>query len=186
VPYVLRGVHPPAGRVKKPQGASTPSTPLRRPPWWVFVRETEMRSQRVCELDGCEEVFTPPHRAPNKRFCSERHQRTDEKRRYRQRHVEQATCRGCGKPFERSSTDGHLRLYCSTRCQYRHRSVTYATRPDIRDNLARARLFRGGGVAGDPDAGIAETAGVAVSGYVRLHKDGYSPGWKSVGGGGPL
>jgi hypothetical protein len=99
--------------------------------------------KRTCALDGCGETFTPPSRAPHKRFCCERHQRTAEKRRFRERHTETATCKRCGRPFERSSVDGRPRVYCATRCQYGYRSVDYRSRPDIRDNLSRARLFRG-------------------------------------------
>jgi hypothetical protein len=84
----------------------------------------------------------PAATGPGKRFCSEHHQRIAEKRRYRRRHVEQATCKACGRPFGRSSVDGKLKVYCSTRCQYRHRSVSYAVRPDIRANVARARVPR--------------------------------------------
>jgi hypothetical protein len=39
------------------------------------VRETD----RTCALEGCQEAFLPPARAPHKRYCSDRHQRIAEK-----------------------------------------------------------------------------------------------------------
>jgi hypothetical protein len=84
----------------------------------------------------------PPTRAPHKRFCSERCQRIAERRRYRARHTEQATCRGCGRTFERTVTSKRLQLYCTTACQWETRSADYAKRPDIQAQMARARAAR--------------------------------------------
>jgi hypothetical protein len=95
--------------------------------------------KRVCALDGCGEWFRPPARAPHKRFCCERHQRIAEKRRYRERHVEWATCKGCGEPFERSAVDGKSREFHSLACQCRSRSVSYRGRADVLANIAPAR-----------------------------------------------
>jgi hypothetical protein len=61
---------------------------------------------------------------------------------YRERHVEWAICKGCGKPFERSAVDGKSREFHSLACQYRSRSVSYRGRADVLANIARARKGR--------------------------------------------
>lgn len=99
-------------------------------------------SFRVCALDGCEEGFVPPSHAPHKRFCSERHRRTAEKRRYRERHTETAWCPACGDSFTRTTTSRRLQVYCTPDCQYRYRSFSYRKRADIQEGIRRARDAR--------------------------------------------
>jgi hypothetical protein len=94
-----------------------------------------MTAWRDCEL--CGGPYEVTH--PLKRFCSERHQRIAERRRYRARRTEQATCKRCGGTFERTATSERKQLYCSLDCQYRARSGEYRERQDIRSNLLRAR-----------------------------------------------
>ena len=101
------------------------------------------RNLKLCALAGCETTFVPPPQAPHKRYCSERHQRTAESRRYRARHTELATCKACGSAFERTTTSKRLQVYCALDCQYQARSETYRQRLDIRENLRRARLAKG-------------------------------------------
>jgi hypothetical protein len=106
------------------------------------VRKTENVSQserRVCALGSCGEAFELSARASNKRFCSERCRRIEERRRWRAWRFEWATCKGCGRPFERVAASKRLQVFCTTVCQYRTRSVEYAGRPDIQAGIARAR-----------------------------------------------
>jgi hypothetical protein len=77
------------------------------------VRETD----RTRALEGCQEAFLPPARAPHKRYCSDRHQRIAEKRRFRERHVETAICKRCQRRFERETTTKRRKIHCSPRCE---------------------------------------------------------------------
>ncbi len=97
---------------------------------------------RICALDGCPVEFVPPAKAPHKRFCSKRHRSIAEKRRYRLNHREPASCKRCGKPFERDATTKRKQVFCSLRCQAVGRSVEYVARPDIQEQLKRARALR--------------------------------------------
>jgi predicted nucleic acid-binding Zn ribbon protein len=88
--------------------------------------------EKICARDDCGAAFKT--RSARKRFCSERCQRIAEKRRYRSRHVEVAVCANpdCRGDFQRSVVDGERqKVYCSLECQATHRSVEYASRPDI-------------------------------------------------------
>ena len=97
---------------------------------------------RVCALEGCFETFFPPRGAQHKQYCTERHQRIAEKRRYRERHTEIARCPGCDELFSRSSTTSRKHKYCSSECMAAHRSAQYRERPDIQRSVARAREVR--------------------------------------------
>jgi hypothetical protein len=115
-------------------------------------RDSEKTSgeERICALGDCFETVEGPTR---KRFCSVRCQRIDEKRRYRERHRETATCKrnGCGVVFERDPMAGRKQVFCSLACQALSRSVEYKARPDIQANVARATLARRGGGVGEAD-----------------------------------
>ena len=96
----------------------------------------------ICALDECSEPVVPRKRGGSrKRFCSERCQRIAERRRYRARHTEQATCRreGCGQVFERNATTNRKQVFCSPGCMSAARSVEYAGRPDILAGIGEAR-----------------------------------------------
>jgi hypothetical protein len=97
---------------------------------------------RICALADCERVFPVPKQAPHKRYCSERHQRIAERRRYRERHTEPATCPNCGASFRRTTTTTRLQVYCRPSCQYEARAAEYAQRPDIRAGIERARATK--------------------------------------------
>jgi hypothetical protein len=108
-------------------------------------RRGESAQERICALEGCEKPV-PPKKRPGgspQQFCSERCQRTDEKRRFRARHRKMATCRrdGCGRVFERAATSERKQVYCTVECQALARSVEYRERPDILENAACARRF---------------------------------------------
>jgi hypothetical protein len=97
---------------------------------------------RTCSLDGCDETFEVTSRTAHKLYCCENHQRTAEKRRYRARRVEMASCKGCGEVFWRAATTRRAQVYCSVECQYEARSAEYRTAPDIEANLRRAQRIR--------------------------------------------
>ncbi len=89
-----------------------------------------------CELCGAEFIRKPR----TKRFCSERCQRLAERRRYRARHTEGATCKGCGAMFERSATPSA----CSSTAPRpaATRSAAASTRPAPTFRLGSRRLER--------------------------------------------
>jgi hypothetical protein len=104
-----------------------------------------MPSLPKCPAASCEECKEPfLLTRPNRLYCSERCRRVAENRRYRQRHIEEATCPGCGEVFTRTATSRRKKVHCSTRCQYATRSREYSNRPEILEGLARARRTRGG------------------------------------------
>lgn len=85
---------------------------------------------KLCAREDCGATFDGGPR--HKRFCSERCQRIDERRRYRDRNMESAVCPNCGLGFKRSKVDGpRMKVYCSTSCQYEARSRDYRSRDDI-------------------------------------------------------
>jgi hypothetical protein len=94
--------------------------------------------RRVCPFCGDEFVTTNPRKV----YCRDQHQRNAHQRRYRARHTEQATCKGCGERFTRVNTSRRVQLYCTIACQYETRSEEYAKRPDIQAGMARARAAR--------------------------------------------
>jgi FPG/IleRS zinc finger protein len=94
----------------------------------------------MAACERCGAPFEVTH--PMKRFCSERCQRQSEKERYRARHTEEATCKRCGRSFERVVIGQRKKVYCSLECQYEARSVEYRQRPDLRRRLERARRLR--------------------------------------------
>jgi hypothetical protein len=103
---------------------------------------------RTCARDDCDETFQPTSRTRRKRYCTERCQRIAERRRYRERHTEQATCArpACSTTFERETTNAKKpKIYCTLECQYADRSETFRERPSILTNIARARQYRRGG-----------------------------------------
>jgi FPG/IleRS zinc finger protein len=94
-------------------------------------------------MAACERCGTPfevTH--PMKRFCSGRCQRQSEKERYRARHTEEASCKRCGRVFERVVVGQRKKVYCSLECQYETRSEDYQRRPELRWQLDRARRIR--------------------------------------------
>lgn len=96
--------------------------------------------RRECALEGCEATFTPPARAPDKRYCYENHQRTAEKRRYRERHKEWAHCKGCSRLFERVAVSGPgQQVYCRHECQATSPHLEYRQREDIQAGIRRAQ-----------------------------------------------
>jgi methionyl-tRNA synthetase len=71
---------------------------------------------RICALEGCFDTFIPPRGAQHKKYCTERHQRIAEKRRFRERHTEIARCPGCDELFSRSTVTRRKQKYCSSGC----------------------------------------------------------------------
>jgi len=67
---------------------------------------------------------------PRKRYCGEQHRRNAANARYRARHRESASCKGCGASFERSATSQRKQSYCSLDCQYESRSREYTKRTE--------------------------------------------------------
>jgi hypothetical protein len=102
----------------------------------------------TCEREGCSTRFVVTH--PLKRFCSERCRRVVANRRYRGHRTETATCRCCGKTFERTVTSRRLKVYCSLACQYEQRAIDYRKRPDLKANLLRGRRVRDRKAKGQP------------------------------------
>ena len=104
--------------------------------------------ERVCALEGCEDTFVPRRGRGRsaQRYCTERCRRIAERRRYRERRTEQATCarEGCDNLFERSTTSERTRIYCTLECQYAQRSESYRNRPDIIATLRRTGRPGGG------------------------------------------
>lgn len=101
--------------------------------------------QRICAREDCSEfVVASPGGSP-KRYCSERCRRIAERRRYRTRRVELATCKrdGCGVVFERTATSERRQVFCSLECQALARSLEYRARADILAGVVRARNARG-------------------------------------------
>ena len=93
---------------------------------------------RICAFCGAEFVTENPR----KRYCCEQHQGNASNVRYRARHREQATCKGCGRRFTRTSTRKRKRVYCALTCQYGSRSQEYRQRPDIQAGIELARRRR--------------------------------------------
>jgi hypothetical protein len=58
--------------------------------------EKSAEYSRICPF--CDDEFVTTN--PQKRYCCERHQRNAAKARYRTRHTEPATCKGCDTSFE--------------------------------------------------------------------------------------
>lgn len=85
--------------------------------------------RKTCAREDCGMGFET--RIPHKRFCSDRCQRIAERRRYRARHTEWATCKGCGERFDRSAVGERKKVYCTTDCQAESRSIEYRERDDI-------------------------------------------------------
>jgi hypothetical protein len=89
--------------------------------------------RRICPF--CDDEFVTTN--PQQRYCCERHQRNAEKARYRARHTEAATCKGCDASFNRSTTSERRGVYCSLECQYLARAESYRQRSDIQENIRR-------------------------------------------------
>ena len=121
---------------------------MRNIPLRVPGRHEENAPQRLCER--CETPFTVPKTAPHKRFCSERCQRAAERERYRRRRTDQANCKRCGEPFERTTTTKRQQVYCSLRCQHIGRQESYRQRADIQAGIRRAAQSRHPG--GNPES----------------------------------
>jgi hypothetical protein len=96
--------------------------------------EKSAEYSRICPF--CDDEFVTTN--PQKRYCCERHQRNAAKARYRTRHTEPATCKGCDTSFE---ADHYWRSSAGL-LQYETRSAEYRKRPDILRGVAEARAAR--------------------------------------------
>lgn len=127
---MARGRVQPRGGVAKTAGVAT----ARKLGLQCATNKKRAEYRPTCPFCGVQFVTTNPQ----KRYCCDRHQRNAAKARYRARHTEPATRKGCGASIERTTSSKRMKVYCSLNCQYRARSGSYQQRPDLRENVRRA------------------------------------------------
>tara|TARA_R100000808_G_C2146197_1_gene154090 strand:+ start:499 stop:1737 length:1239 start_codon:yes stop_codon:yes gene_type:complete len=105
-----------------------------QPSYSPVVPQGELK-ERKCELEECDNKFTPPTSSPNKKFCCKEHASQHHKKLYRlnlkPKVTKTFTCEWCRETFEKTGYEANLKQvkFCSTKCnvkslQAKSKSVT--------------------------------------------------------------